>query len=272
MQDKSKAGTLVPVADEPPPFTKIEARKFTDSIRADVTALWLKIKEAHDRRAWQALGYESFADYMRKEFDYGKAHAYRLLSAGQIIYALSPPPPLPALLESPIGDSRDEALSAEWREHRRREQMDYVLSGFPRVSEVPLPTRQAQSNALNPIAHDHELLRATWRQVIEQYGPNPTGRQVREVVSKQRGELRTGRFSPEELAALDLPYRLQRLNDCILDPLDGAIDLLGEALDDAAWPPDDGQLGDAPPVFLDRWRADLSRAQETIAEALRRLS
>jgi len=252
---------LVPIANAATAFTKTEARKFTDSIRADVEALWMKVQEAHERKAWAALGYDSFADYMDEEFGYGRAHAYRILDAASVIRELTPELEFPTR-ESPIGDRDD-----EWIESRRRQEMDFVLSDFPRVANVPLPTRLAQTNELIRLKYEGRgVLVETWEQVIARYGPNPTGKQVREVVQERRKEVRET-LHPETA----LPYRLRELNDRLLSVRDEVAEL-SEALDDEAWSPEDGLLTEAPREFLDRWRVETKNAQDALAHALRRLT
>lgn len=44
---------------KPAKLTKAQARKLTDEIKADATALWKKIVAAYERRADVALGYQS---------------------------------------------------------------------------------------------------------------------------------------------------------------------------------------------------------------------
>jgi hypothetical protein len=180
MHEKRTTGKhLAPVADAAPAFTKTEARKFTDSIRADVQALWAKVLEAHDRKAWAALGYDSFRDYMREEFD-----------------------------------------------------------------------------------HDRELLVTTWKEVVEQHGPDPAGWQVRHVVRAKVDE----RKRPEER----LGDRLQRLDRCL-----GSVDLhandLAYILDDQCWSVGDGSFFDAPDAIRDRWIEEAEAAKVAIARVLRRL-
>jgi len=102
--------------------------------------------------------------------------------------------------------------------------------------------------------------------VIARYGPNPTGKQVREVVQERRKEVRET-LHPETA----LPYRLRELNDRLLSVRDEVAEL-SEALDDEAWSPEDGLLTEAPREFLDRWRVETKNAQDALAHALRRLT
>ena len=245
---------LVSVPQTAAPFTKAQARTFTDSLRADVQALWAKVQEAHEREAWVALGYDSFAAYMREEFDYGKAQAYRVLAAGEVVRALTPPPP-PS--ESPKGDWRVKA-----REWEHQQDMEAISNVFPSVATVAPPTRLAQARELMPLRYQPEMLIAAWTQVVEEHGLQATGRQVREVVRARRDEQK----SPEE----QLPERLQALDRGLRFMLNANDDVL-YALDNREWHAENGLLADAPPEFLDRWRESAREMQSAMGKVLRRL-
>lgn len=64
------------------------ARDLTERIRRTAERLWELLLEAHERHAWVALGYRTWADYVRAEFDMGRSHSYRLLDQGRVIRAL----------------------------------------------------------------------------------------------------------------------------------------------------------------------------------------
>lgn len=74
---------------EPGDLTPDEAQVLTAKIKAHVTQAWLLITEAHDRRAYKALGYVTFAAYVEAEFDMKRAHAYRLINQGRVIAELA---------------------------------------------------------------------------------------------------------------------------------------------------------------------------------------
>ncbi|MDQ1569197.1 MAG: hypothetical protein QOF96_4077 [Actinomycetota bacterium] len=67
------------------PCTTEEAREITEDIRQAAEAIWGLLLEARDRRAWAALGYQSFAAYATAEFGMSEVHAYRLIGQGQVI-------------------------------------------------------------------------------------------------------------------------------------------------------------------------------------------
>lgn len=55
---------------QPRPFTAAQARAVTNRIRSAMGDLMGEIVRAHIGQAWIALGYESWTDYVKGEFDY----------------------------------------------------------------------------------------------------------------------------------------------------------------------------------------------------------
>ena len=66
-----------------------DAAALTAKIKAYVGVTWILLSEAHNRRADKALGYDSWADYVKAEFDMSRAHAYRLVAHAQAVYELA---------------------------------------------------------------------------------------------------------------------------------------------------------------------------------------
>jgi hypothetical protein len=245
-----------------PVFTKTEARKFTDSIRADVQALWEKVVEAYERKAWAALGYGSFAAYMYDEFGYGKAHAYRLLDAGSIVRELTPPPPPPP--ESPERDWR-----AEDRERNRRAEIERAADDLRfHHSDVAPPTTLAQALALRPLSNQRRNeLAETWKQIVEAYGPDVTGAEVRRSVQARLEETKP----PEQR----LPWTLQEFNR-ELGSLHYHAEQLLPQLDADDYDPDEVEFDQsilecATPEFLAEWRKQVQESIEALTRVLDRL-
>jgi SAM-dependent methyltransferase len=94
--------------------TPEEARVLTEQMRSTAEALWMIAAQVQDRRAWAALGYESFAAYMKAEFNYSRSHAYRLLDQARVIEAIRG-----AIGQSPNGDSFtvDETTARDLKPH-----------------------------------------------------------------------------------------------------------------------------------------------------------
>lgn len=70
------------------PMDRAEAQAITDRIRGAVDQLWALLLEAHDRRAWRALGHTSWEAYVTAEFGMTRQHSYRLLDQGRVIQAI----------------------------------------------------------------------------------------------------------------------------------------------------------------------------------------
>lgn len=69
-------------------MNEIQAREITDTIRSAGVALYVLVAQAHEGRAYLALGYSSFADYVRGELDLSRSRAYQLLDMSRAISEL----------------------------------------------------------------------------------------------------------------------------------------------------------------------------------------
>lgn len=65
--------------------TADEAREITDRIKGAAESIWSLLLEAHEKKAWAALGYTTWELYVRAEFDMGRQYAYRLLDQARVI-------------------------------------------------------------------------------------------------------------------------------------------------------------------------------------------
>lgn len=66
-------------------ITPDQARALTDRIRDSVEATWSLLLEAHESRAWAALGYSTWAEYVSAEFDMSRSRSYQLLDQGRVV-------------------------------------------------------------------------------------------------------------------------------------------------------------------------------------------
>lgn len=73
---------------ETPELTVEEAKELTSKIRSTTNILYLLIARAHKGKAYKALGYSSFAEYVREEFNYSRSYAYKLLDQAKVIEAV----------------------------------------------------------------------------------------------------------------------------------------------------------------------------------------
>jgi hypothetical protein len=76
-----------PAATETP-CTKAQARALTRRIRDGVDQVWSLLTEAHDRKAWSALGYATWKAYVEAEFGMTKQRSYQLLDQGRVIASI----------------------------------------------------------------------------------------------------------------------------------------------------------------------------------------
>ena len=77
-----------PVTVEIGPMSKAEARRETDAAKQVAEDLWRRLYVLHEREAWSALGYESWAAYLRTEFDMSKRRANQLVDHGRFVIAI----------------------------------------------------------------------------------------------------------------------------------------------------------------------------------------
>lgn len=65
-----------------------QAREITESIKAASVAVYVLIAKAHEGKAYKALGYSSFEEYVNTEFDLSRNRAYQLLNLSNTIKAI----------------------------------------------------------------------------------------------------------------------------------------------------------------------------------------
>jgi hypothetical protein len=65
-----------------------EARTLTERIRQRLGNLSLLLLQAHDRRAWSALGYPTWEKYVLDELGLSRSRSYELLQHGRVMTAL----------------------------------------------------------------------------------------------------------------------------------------------------------------------------------------
>ncbi len=70
-------------------LTKAEASSLTERIRGHIDAAWADITKAYEGKAWKALGYSSWGDYVKAEFDMSRRRSYQLIDQGRVIGAIA---------------------------------------------------------------------------------------------------------------------------------------------------------------------------------------
>lgn len=83
-------GTVMPVGDpDAAVMTRGEAEAITEHIRNAIDMTWALIARAHAGRAWQALGYDSWASYTSEQFGVSRSRSYQLINQAEVITAIS---------------------------------------------------------------------------------------------------------------------------------------------------------------------------------------
>lgn len=70
-------------------LSKEKAEELTKSIQSTTTALYILVKKAHDEKAWSAMGYSSWTEYIENEFNFSRARSYQLINQAKVIEELS---------------------------------------------------------------------------------------------------------------------------------------------------------------------------------------
>lgn len=69
-------------------MTVDEARAITDRIKDAAEEMWSLLLTAHERKAWAALGYRTWEEYVRGEFNMTRQNAHLLITQGQVTRAI----------------------------------------------------------------------------------------------------------------------------------------------------------------------------------------
>jgi hypothetical protein len=85
LSDRSET-SLAATHDAPPASVDAaKARALTERIKSATNQFCLLLLEAHERRAWVALGYGSWGEYVRSELVLSRSRSYELLDQARVI-------------------------------------------------------------------------------------------------------------------------------------------------------------------------------------------
>ncbi|MEX1118777.1 MAG: hypothetical protein WEB60_08280 [Terrimicrobiaceae bacterium] len=115
------------------------ARDLTDRINKTSEDLAGMLQRAHDGKAWQALGYATWNDYVAGELKFSKQQSFRLLDMANIRKELA---------ESPIGDS----IPLPTKEAVTRELKKVDPAKRPKVYEVAVVANDGKEPTVKQIA------------------------------------------------------------------------------------------------------------------------
>jgi hypothetical protein len=143
-------------------MTVDEARAITDRIKDAAEEMWSLLLTAHERKAWAALGYQSWEEYIGGEFNMSRRRSYQLLDQGRAIHAIA----AAAGMEPPPTNSASVDVN--------------------RGSHIPLTEREARE--IKPILPQ---VTAEIKERVTSLGPTPEPEAVKEVVREVVKETRT---------------------------------------------------------------------------------
>lgn len=104
-----------------------QAQEITNTIRAAGVAVYVLISKAHEGKAYKALGYSNFEDYVKQEFDLTRSRAYQLLDLSKTIKAIEDATPEGTeikLTEAQARDLKRELPKITERIHEETESLD----------------------------------------------------------------------------------------------------------------------------------------------------
>lgn len=73
------------ILDDVDDMTESEAVEITAAIRSTITATYVLLYRAHEGKAYKALGYETWRDYISGEFDFSVQRSYQLLDLAKTV-------------------------------------------------------------------------------------------------------------------------------------------------------------------------------------------
>ena len=167
--------------------TFAQAQKLTDRIKAAADDLWSLLLEAHEGKAWKALGYATWEAYIGAEFDMSRGHAYRLIDQGKVVRA--------------IEDAAGTNVA------KRRQITEAVAREIkPVLAEVTQEIKEKVAKGADPIQTTYEVIEA--KRVEKKQEPlkpkkgEPTIESLQAENAELREELQQARDNARELAAL----------------------------------------------------------------------
>jgi hypothetical protein len=80
--------SIIDIAIDKTPLSNEQAKQLTHSIRDAAEVIWILIARAHAGKAWKVMGYESWEDYVKSEFNMSRSRSYQLLDQAKVITAI----------------------------------------------------------------------------------------------------------------------------------------------------------------------------------------
>lgn len=98
---------LEPLSEDDYEMSEDEAHNITDAIKSSATATYILLAQAHQHKAWKALGYSTWADYVKEEFDISASRSYQLLDLSKAVAMLESATPEGTAVKLTEAQARD---------------------------------------------------------------------------------------------------------------------------------------------------------------------
>jgi len=148
-------GTDLLISDDDLDFemSEAKAREITDAIRAAASATYILLAQAHNGKAYKALGYETWAEYVKHEFDISASRSYQLLDlskAVQMIESVTPEGTEVRLTEAQARDIKRELpkITEQIREETEGQPADKASAMVDSIIEDAREQKKADEKAI----------------------------------------------------------------------------------------------------------------------------
>jgi hypothetical protein len=173
--------------------TKEEARKLTDEVKAEASALWVRVYELYKKSVHLALGYESWGHYWEEEFGQTRGRGEQLVRAGRVAEALLmadlpvPPNDLVARELVPVLRAEPDKLGEVWAGILKEEsqptarQVRSVVEPFRRKNKKPhagARTKLIRNKVAHRVRDCHVLAEQAFAGVEEALATEPNAQMV----------------------------------------------------------------------------------------------
>lgn len=137
-------------------MTKAAAEEVTEAIKSYATATWVLVKRAHDGKAWKSLGYSTWADYVKTEFDMSASRSYQLINQAEVIAALEDAAPTGTRLLLTEAQTRDikQQLPRITEKVKKETSGDDPAMAASKINEMVEKEREAIHNDLDDVEED----------------------------------------------------------------------------------------------------------------------
>ena len=137
-------------------MTKAAAEEVTEAIKSYATATWVLVKRAHDGKAWKSLGYSTWADYVKTEFDMSASRSYQLINQAEVIAALEDAAPTGTKLLLTEAQTRDikQQLPRITEKVKNETAGDDPAMAASKINEMVQKEREAIHNDMDGVQED----------------------------------------------------------------------------------------------------------------------